>query len=139
MTPNPDADQVRAQLAIWWIIWSSILAGLVIIYVVLGRRPLPPDVATRQSLTGLAGLAPLFVSIIIRWLVLPRSRNMRVAFVMFVVGIVLAEFSGLLGIFFGGPYRDDLFILGVLGIAQFVPFFGRRFLEPKAEGFYPNN
>jgi hypothetical protein len=84
-------------------------------------------------------LAPLFVSIIIRWLVLPRFSDLKLAFPMFIVGLALAEACGLLGIFLGGVYKDDLFLLGVLGIAQYVPFFAKSYLEPKPQGFIPNN
>ena len=136
---TPDSERARAQLIVWWVVWAAILGCLVLIYLVLGRRPLPPNLAAEKSLTGLAGLVPLFLSIIIRWLVLPRYRDIRGAFVMFVIGIALAEGCGFMGIFLGGPYRDDLFILGVLGIAQFVPFFARQYLEPKPSGFIPNN
>lgn len=134
-----DSNRARARLLVWWVAWGGVLFGLVIIYLVLGRGPLPPNLAPEKSLTGLAGLIPLFLSIIIRWLVLPRYRDIRGAFVMFIVGLVLAEACGLMGLFVGGPYRDDLFILGVLGIAQFVPFFARQYLAPKAAGFFPNN
>jgi hypothetical protein len=133
-----DQERDRARLLVWWTTWSAILAGLVLVYVVLGRGPLPPNLAPEKSLTGLVGLVPLFVSIIIRWLVLPRYRDIRGAFIMFIVGLVLAEACGFLGIFLGGPYRDDLFILGVLGLAQYVPFFARQYLNPKPIGFFPN-
>jgi len=138
MFPSSDAPRDRAQLLIWWIIWAGILAGLMIIYLVLGRKPLPP-LPPAQSLTGLAGLVPLFVSIIIRWLVLPRLTGIRPALPMFIIGIALAESCGLLGIFLGGAYKDDLFLLGVLGVTQYVPFFAKQYLEPKPQGFYPNN
>ena len=82
---------------------------------------------------------PLFLSIIIRWLVLPRYTEMPRAFVMFIAGLALAEGCGLLGLFLGGPYRDDLFLLGVLGLAQFVPFFAKAYLSPKPAGFIPDN
>ena len=88
---------------------------------------------------NLSGVVPLFVSIVIRWLVLPRFTDIKLAFPMFVTGLVLAEACGILGIFLGGPYRDELFVLGVLGITQFVPFYARRYFEPKGSGFIPNN
>ena len=123
----------------WWVIWASLIAGLVLIYFFLGRAPLPPGAAQEKILTGLAGLVPLFVSIVIRWLVLPRYHDLSRAFPMFIVGLALAEICGLLGIFFGGPYRDDVFFLGVLGLAQFVPFFAKKYLEPAITGYIPNN
>ena len=138
-TPGQDAPRNRNQLLLWWAIWGSLLFGLVNIYVLLGRAPAKAPVAGENPLTGLIGLAPLFVSIIIRWLVLPRFSDLRRAFPMFIVGLALAEACGLLGIFLGGAYKDDLFLLGVLGIAQYVPFFAKGYLESKPQGFIPNN
>ena len=135
--PSHDAALLRTRLMVWWIIWLSLLAGVCVIYVLLGRGPVGP--AAANPFENLAGLVPLFVSIIVRWLVLPRYTDGQKAFVMFIVGCALAESCAILGIFLGGPYRDDLFVLGVLGIAQFVPFYARRLYEPRAQGFFPNN
>lgn len=138
MQTPAEVQRVRGQLLVWWIIWGSLLASLGLIYVVLGPAR-GPAVPAENPLTDLVGLVPLFLSIIIRWLVLPRYTEAPKAFVMFVLGLALAEGCGLLGIFFGGPYRDDLFVLGLLGIGQFVPFYARRLYEPRAAGFIPNN
>ncbi|MBA3849474.1 MAG: hypothetical protein C0502_05690 [Opitutus sp.] len=121
----------------WWILWFALLTGACILYLTLGRGPMRP--AAANPFENLVGLVPLFVSIIVRWLVLPRYTDGRKAFVMFIVGCALAESCALLGVFLGGPYRDDVFVLGVLGIAQFVPFYARRLHEPRAQGFFPNN
>jgi hypothetical protein len=135
--PRPDGTYPPITLKVWWVIWGFLLVDLVGIYAVLGRGPL--TVAAANPFANLIGLAPLFVSIVIRWLVLPRMDVMARAFVMFIVGLALAEGCGILGIFLGGPYRDSLFVLGALGIAQFMPFFARQYLEPKPQGFIPNN
>ena len=123
--PHLSAD--RTQLIVWWVIWAAILNGLVMIYYFLGRGPAEPA-ADGDILVNLIGLVPLFVSIVIRWLVLPRFTDLKRALVLYIVGLALAEACGLLGIFLGGPYRDDLFVLGVLGVAQFVPLFLGRHL-----------
>lgn len=139
MMPGYDDRQIKARLLIWWIVWTSILAGLVLIYLFLAQgKPLPPASA-ENPLQGLVGLVPLFVSIVLRWLVLPRSTDPNRAFVLFIVGLSLAEACGLLGIFLGGPYRDSLFVLGVLGVVQYVPFYAKRLFDPKGAGFIPNN
>lgn len=139
MMPGYDDQKIKARLLIWWIIWASVLGGLVLFYVFLAQgKPLPP--ASRENpLQGLIGLVPLFVSIVLRWLVLPRATDPNRAFVLFIVGLALAEACGILGIFLGGPYRDSLFVLGVLGITQYVPFYARKLFDPKGSGFIPNN
>jgi hypothetical protein len=139
MIPGPDAQRIKAQLLVWWVIWWGILSGLVLLYYFFGRGPLPPAAPDTNPLAGLIGLGPLFVSIIIRWLVLPRSPAPGPAFAMFIMGLALAEGCGILGVFLGGPYREDLFVLGVLGVGQYVPLYARKFFAPKSPGFYPNN
>ena len=135
---NPD-PQIKTKLLLWWIIWGATLAGLALIYFFLGRgRPLPPP-DSKTLLINLAAVVPLFVSIIIRWLVLPRFDSLTRALPLFIAGVGLAESCGILGIFLGGPYRDALWLLGMLGIGQYVPFFASRIADPKPKGFIPNN
>lgn len=137
---SPDAQHNRGRIIVWWIIWGTILSGLGIMYFLNGRGPaVPEELAQEKMLTGLIGLVPLFVSVVIRWLVLPRCKEMGRALALFVAGLALAESCGILGIFFGGPYRDDLFIISVFGVAQYVPIFAKNYIEPKASGFIPNN
>jgi hypothetical protein len=138
MIPGPDAQRAKAQVLIFWIIWAFILTGLIMIHVFLGRGPVKPVVAADLPV-NLAGVVPLFLSVVIRWLVLPRATQLGSALVLFVVGLSMAEACGILGIFLGGPYRDSLFVLGVLGVTSYVPFFVKRLLEPKGLGFIPNN
>ena len=33
MIPGPDAQRQKVQLMVFWIVWGSILAGLIVIYV----------------------------------------------------------------------------------------------------------
>jgi hypothetical protein len=138
--PRADGTYPRPQLKVWWILWAAILTGLILIYVGLALgRPMPPSGPTSELPVNLAGVVPLFVSIILRWLVLPRMNDPQRGFVLFIVGLALAEGCGLLGIFLGGPYRDSLFVLGVLGIGQWVPFYAKKLYDPKGAGFIPNN
>jgi len=138
MQNAPHLKGDRSQLMVWWIIWAAILNGLVVIYFFLGRGPVQPA-ATDKLWLNLVGLIPLFVSIVIRWLVLPRYTEIKRALPVFVVGLALAEGCGLLGIFLGGPYRDDLFVLGLLGVAQFAPLFVGKLTRPAGSNFRANS
>lgn len=138
MKSDPPIDQAKPLLLVWWIAWAAILGGLVLIYVFLGRGPVKPAQAS-EVLRNLVGVVPLFVSVIIRWLVLPRYTDLARAFPAFITGLALAEASGIMGIFLGGPYRDDLFVLGVLGVTQYVPLFAARLLRRPDRNFIPNN
>ncbi len=139
MIPGPDAERIRARLLIWWIVWATVLSGLIVIYYALGRVATVSPAPSTNPLLNLIGFVPLFLSVVIRWLVLPRAIGPQGAFVMFVLGLALAEACGFLGIFLGGPYREDFFVLGVLGVTQYVPLYAKKFYEPKGSGFIPNN
>jgi hypothetical protein len=133
---TPDSAEARRRLLFRWFVWGAMLTSLLSIGVVFVflRAPEP---AAANPLLGLVALVPLFVSIVIRWLVLPRvDADGKSGLPMFLVGVALAEGSGLLGVFLGGPYRDDLFVLGVLGIVQYAPFFGPRPKAPPGGGFH---
>jgi len=138
MIPGPNGQRIKVQLLIWWILWAGVLGGLGVIYFTLSRGGPRPVTVLADLWINLAGFLPLFVSVVIRWLVLPRYTEPGRALVIFIVGLLLAEACGLLGIFLGGPYRDALFALGVLGIVQFVPPFAKRLFEPRGGGFFPN-
>jgi hypothetical protein len=72
------------------------------------------------------GVGPLVVSSLARWLFLPRLDDARHAFVLFVVGVALAESGGIIGLFLSS-FRRELFAVGLLGVVQWVPLFTRRF------------
>lgn len=135
---GPDAQRIKTHLLIFWVIWGSVLAGLVVIHFILGQKPVKPVVASDLPV-NLTGVVPLFVSIVIRWLVLPRCHDFTRVLPVYVTGLALAEACGLLGVFLGGPYRESLFVLGVLGVTSYVPLFVKQLLGPKGSGFIPNN
>jgi hypothetical protein len=103
---------------ILWIIWYAITAGLTFVYFVLGH---PPTQLPDEGLKYLP-LGPLVISCVIRWFVLPRFSGAR-ALPVFMVGLVLAEVCGLLGIFIVPSMKENYFILSLLGLAQFFPLF----------------
>jgi hypothetical protein len=140
MMPGYDDRQIKQRLLIWWMLWSSNLGFLLVLYFLVAQgKPMPVSAVTGDLPRNLAGIVPLFISIIIRWLILPRYTQEGRALVLFVIGMALAEACGLLGLFLGGPYRDSLWVLGVLGIAQYVPFYAKKLFDPKGSGFIPNN
>ena len=114
------------QLLFWWLVWSAFLMGILLIYIEIGISKViyeDPDVSM-----GFLAFQPLIVSVIIRWLVLPRLTRAKAAFQLFIVGIVMAEVSSLIAFFLVEQWKEELFFLGVLGMIQFVPVFIKRYL-----------
>jgi hypothetical protein len=80
-----------------------------------------------------AALAPLAISAIIRWLVLPRARSSQPALTLFIVGIAMAESACFMGLYVFPAHKHDLFLLSMLGIFQFIPYYARRYFPPDDE------
>lgn len=108
----------------WWMVWSMFLAGVAVMYAV--AVVLPGQPAASNPFQNLVAIIPLFISIVIRWLALPRYTNAQKAWAMYLLGLALAEACGAIGVFTGGPYRTDFVFLAVLGVVQFVPQFAQR-------------
>ncbi len=65
MSAAPPDERTKALRQVYWIAWGAILAGLVLIYFALGRGPTRPAPAG-DVLKNLAGVVPLFLSIVLR-------------------------------------------------------------------------
>lgn len=128
---TPPAPTRAQQVFVWWVLWLAILGGSIVIYVVLGGKP---GTASAGAL-AYAGLAPLVMSFVLRWLVLPGAKERRAAMTIFVVGMALAEGATILAVFLGsGTARDAVAVLGILGVIQWIPLFAGDYSgEAKAE------
>lgn len=128
MTPASDNKQPPV---IWWIIWAALLSGVFVMYFVIGPKAPPPEAASQDSLIWAIGFVPFVVSAIIRWLIFPRVRTFQAAFPLFIVGLALAESACVLGLFVFPTYALQLFLLGVLGIFQWAPYFAGNYSTAK--------
>jgi hypothetical protein len=93
-----------------------------------GRTPGKP--ASADSAIWMVSFAPFTISAIVRWIILPRLRYAAVAFPAFIVGLAMAEMPCILGFVFP-THELKLFLLSVLGIVQFAPYFADRFGSPE--------
>lgn len=123
MIPNP-----KQQLLIWWILWGAFQAGLFLIYFTLSSTSLQASAASGTTVAWLAAAIPVLLSVIIRWLILPRAWTAQGALSIFVVGIAMAEATCFLGIFLFPAHKLELFVLSALGIFQYLPYFAGRYI-----------
>lgn len=70
---------------------------------------------------------PVVLSVVVRWLVLPRAVIPQLALPLFIVGIALAEATCFFGLFIFPEHKQALVLTSALGIFQFIPLFARRF------------
>jgi hypothetical protein len=115
----------KQPLIVWWMVWASLLTGLFFFYHFLGGSGATPPQTAPESSAWLVGLAPVALSSIIRWFVLPRIASAWIAFRLFVAGMAMAEAACFLGLFIFPQHKQELLILSGLGIFQFIPLFAR--------------
>lgn len=122
-------NENKQQLAVWWVLWAALLSGVFMIYRLIGGSSGQPEQTQADSPLWLAGVAPFVVSVIARWVVLPRMPSAPKALPVFVIGMAIAESSCFLGLFLFPAHKLELFVLSVVGILQFAPHFARRYFS----------
>ena len=118
---NSDQRSPAKQI-IWWLTWV-VLTGDLLLLPLLLRIGLSNRGASEFGWRLIFVVLPLAVAIGIRWLVLPRMGSTIPAFFLFLVGLILADMSGLMMLFLEPPYRAALYCLCVVGMLQFIPHF----------------
>ncbi len=120
-------NEAKAQMTVWWVLWAAFQIAIFIYYHFLGNTGVQPRPQRVDSFIWLAGFAPLTISAIVRWLVLPRTRDAQSALPLFIVGIAMAEATCFLGLFIFPAHRQELFIWSAIGVFQFIPYFVPRY------------
>lgn len=116
-------------LQVWWAIWLALQSGVVVLYFMLGNNSPEQTMGGPGSMLWLAAVVPIALGTLIRVFVLSRFNTAIQAFPFFVIGIAMAESATFLGIFLFPERKLELFILSLLGMAHFVPFFAKRYYE----------
>jgi len=127
-------DTPKPQITIFWILWASFQIGIFMMYTYLHVPANSPRMHPAESLPWSIGLVPFSLSVLIRWVVLPRAKAAQQALVFMILGIAFAEAAVFFGIFLFPSHQQGLFLLGALGIFQFIPFFASRFLDTGPPG-----
>ncbi len=131
MNPSPES-RPGPQTLVWWVLWFAMQTGVFVQYHFLSQgRPVP---AGGDSGPWMVALLPLAVSAVMRWVVLGRVKTAAQALPLFIMGIAMAEATNLVGLFVFPAHRLDLFVLSVLGVGQFAPFFAGRYAQAQDGG-----
>lgn len=107
--------------AVWWLIWGGFIAQQLYLHRWTGQDLWTDNSPGFSRTTYAALLLPLLLSVMLRWLVLPRMNSTSNAFGVFVAGLVLAAMSGLSVSFLDVPYKEITFLMCLLGIGEYVP------------------
>lgn len=114
-----------------WVLWGAFMVGVMVMFHFLGNKKPPAADASQQWLLA---LAPLVISLVIRWNVIPRITKAQSALVAMIVGIALAEMVLFLGIFIFPAHQFLLFLTALFGIAQHAPIYMARLIDQPPQG-----
>lgn len=120
---------------VFWIIWGTILVFIPFTQVFLGGGfPKGEDFGPPPSEFLTLALATIVASTFIRWYLLPRAPTAQKQLTTMVVGIALAESAQFFQLFLiGRNYPETqtvIFLLSLVGVAQFAPVYVK--LEPES-------
>jgi hypothetical protein len=127
---NQTSGPQQPQILVAWIIWFSILMGLLMIqFFIGGGIPSGEDQGPPPSSMLMICAGALLASLIVRFLILPSRKTLGQQLPLMVVGLALAEVCGFLGIFLiPSDYPQTklwLFIAAVSGILCHAPFYAK--------------
>jgi hypothetical protein len=118
------------QPAIFWIIWFAILSGLFVMQSFAGGGiPSGPDQGEAPALFQTLALAAAAASLFVRFVIIPKLKDLEKKLPAMIVGLALGEGIGIIGMF-AVPHQygaTRLFMLGI-SIACVVlsaPFYAR--------------
>jgi hypothetical protein len=114
-----DSSGRNSPVALWWILWVATLAGLIAFYTLLK----PSSTSEPSASFRFIPLFPFVAAVVVRWLLLPRFHERARAFPIFVIGVALSEACALMGIFLAPDLRTLYFVLAIVGLLQYLPFF----------------
>jgi hypothetical protein len=112
-----------------WIIWFGITSGLCTLYFVVGRGT---DIISSESNAALRfiPMAPLALSVLVRFFLLPRIKSLSKVLPFYIIGLSMAEGSGIIAIFLL-PHGDatSYFTTALFVLVMYVPLFANKLEE----------
>ncbi|MFM2197363.1 MAG: hypothetical protein RLZZ505_795 [Verrucomicrobiota bacterium] len=129
-------DLPKPSATVFWILWFSLLNGIIIItFFVGGGLPEGDNQGNPPPLMiGLAALLAV-ISVAMRFLVIPKTKELEQLLPLMLVGIAFAESVGIIGIFVVAKEfpetRLALFVTSVSAILAYAPFYANAVLDRK--------
>ncbi len=117
---------------VFWVIWFAILNGLFIIAYFAAPRPEPDlvKVDEAQLLFVMISVLVGVISLGIRFLVIPKLRSLQTMMMAMMIGLAIAEMSGIVGMFVVSTEHHStrvfMFVVAVICIAIHAPVYVKR-------------
>lgn len=122
------SHQPQQPHLVFWILWASMLVGIVFITQFLGGGfPSGTSAKPPSYVMFLITISGACISTLIRWFILPKINNLESLLTTMIIGLALAESTTLLGIFLiGNEFPSEQRIaLGIsfIALVQYMPLY----------------
>lgn len=108
----------------FWLVWMSLTSGLAVMRTIIGYAG---SAANEAGIVDIVALTLLTTGICARWIVLPKLPGpLTRKLPPFIVSLALIEACALAALFFGPRHREELLLLGFLGLLSSAPFFALK-------------
>lgn len=118
----------------FWVIWFAIFSGIFIIQVfAAGGFPSGENEGQPPMVILLLSIGAVVISTAIRWLVIPKIKQVQPLLTAMIIGLALAEGCAILGMFVLGPEFPQskvlLFTIGAGAVFQYMPTYASRICD----------
>ncbi|MEP2775626.1 MAG: hypothetical protein ABJQ29_03345 [Luteolibacter sp.] len=132
----PENKQNAPKVIVFWIIWFAIFNGLFILqFFAAGGIPTGENVGDAPLVFVAVAGALAFVSMLIRFIVIPKLDTTEKLLPAMIIGLAMAEAVGIIGMFVIGKEfpetRMALFVASVSAVAAFAPVYVHALLAKK--------
>lgn len=128
--PPTPPQKPGTSMIVPWVLWFVFLNTIIVFRVVLAPKTGAGGGVPRDALPWAVALVPALVSTVIRWVYLPTVSDFKKALVPLVLGLVFAEWTCLVGIFFAPSHLSLLFMVSFVAVFQHAPVWTKRFEPP---------
>jgi hypothetical protein len=114
-------NQLNQPIMVRWILWLAFLFSVFFYMSFLASAD--AEEAQMDAFLVVMLFVPFFLSIFIRWMLLPKANTEQQLIVLFVVGMAIAESIIFFGLFLFPFFKTIFLIFTVVGILQYCPLF----------------
>jgi len=116
---------------VFWVIWIALFQSLFVYqYFLAGGLPSGEDKGNPDIIFLVLSIGVIVAATVIRWFLIPKAKDIQKLLILMIVGLALAEGAQFYQIFLIGPDYPEtqmsIFILSVLGVGQFAPFYVKK-------------
>ena len=112
---------MQQQKLVLWAVWGAILSFVLVVPLLFATGEVEESELEILHIALLAG--PLAISVVLRWIILPKALSFGAMTPIFIAGLAIAESLVFLGLFVAPAFADLFTVVSILAVIQYIPLF----------------